>query len=249
MNGYDADRDTLPIMVVRREGYPTPTAIKGGYQSFRGTGFLIGRNVLVTCWHCVSAELEEEDMYAVAVPWSEAQMQSGVAPPDSTYYVLPLHDIQQDPSGADLATARVGLNPVGLSLGDDDSLPLSSDVWTFGYPLTSDLPHQQSGRSITLNGRSLKGYVTRDFWNEVPNFGRTPSYELDMPSPEGLSGAPLVKYSSLEVVGVVYGATSSGNMGQLERLTTFAVAHMGSTLRTLRGIATQGHTLAEYLRG
>ncbi len=249
MNGYDPQRDILPITVVSREGYPTPVPIKGGYQSFRGTGFLIGRNVFVTCWHCVSAELEEEATYAVSVPWSEAQRRSGAAPPDSTYYVLPLHDIQPDPSGYDLATARVELNPVGLSLGVEDSLALSSDLWTFGYPLTDDLPHQQSGRSITLHPRFLKGYLTRDFWNDVPSFGRTPSYELDMPSPEGLSGAPLVKHGSLEVVGVVYGAKSTGNMAQLEMLTTFAVAHMGSTLKALRGIATQGHTLTEYLQG
>ncbi len=249
MSGYDPTRDILPITVVNRKGYPTPMPIKGGYQSFMGTGFLIGKNVLVTCWHCVSAELEEENTYAVAVPWSEAQMRSGAAPSDSTYYVLPLHDIQRDPSGADLATARVELDPVGLSLGADDSLALSTDLWTFGYPLTSDLPHQESGRSITLSPRLLKGYLTRDFWNEVPNFGRTASYEVDMPSPEGLSGAPLIKHGSLEVVGVVYGAKSTGNMAQLERLTTFAVAHMGSALKALRGIATQGHPLAEYLRG
>lgn len=248
MNGYDPKEDILPITVVSRGGPPIPKPVKGGSQSFTGTGFLIGRNVLVICWHCVSAELEDDDTYAVAVPWSESQKRSGEAPPDSTYYVKNLHDIQRDPSGADLATARVGLDPVGLSLGADDSLALGTDLWTFGYPLTDDLPHQQSGRSISLNARFLKGYLTRDFWNEVPVFGRTATYELDMPSPKGLSGAPLVKHGSFEVVGVIYGAKSAGNMAQLEKLTTFAVAHMGRTLRNLRGIATQGRPLAEYLQ-
>ncbi|HLL40977.1 MAG TPA: hypothetical protein VK357_15130, partial [Rubrobacteraceae bacterium] len=61
--------------------------------------------------------------------------------------------------------------------------------------------------------------------------------------------APLVKYGSMEVFGVVYGAKSTGNMAQLERVTTFALARMGRTLMALRGAASQSRPLAEYLRG
>ncbi len=49
-SGYDLRRDIHPIVVVRREGYPTP-------QGFKGTGFLVGKGVFVTCHHCVSAPL------------------------------------------------------------------------------------------------------------------------------------------------------------------------------------------------
>ena len=46
-NRYDLRRDILPIVVVKREGYPTP-------KGFKGTGFLIGKNAFVTCSHCDS---------------------------------------------------------------------------------------------------------------------------------------------------------------------------------------------------
>lgn len=261
MSGYDPQRDILPITVVSREGYPTPKPIKGGWQSFRGTGFLIGKNVLVTCWHCVSAELEDDDTYAVSLPIRYAERLKGEVPPDSQYVVANLQDIAQHPAGADLATARVSLDPVGLSLGRDTTLPFGAEFWTFGYPLTDDVPHPESGRALTLNGRYLKGYLVRDFWNEVPGFGQTPSYELDMPAPRGLSGSPIVRYGSSEVIGVVYGVKESETIEQFAevkesgerrpqvvQLTTFAAAHHNRTLRNLQGPATQGLPLAEYLQ-
>jgi Trypsin-like peptidase domain len=232
--------------VLSREGHPTLKPVTAGYESFRGTGFLIGKNVLVTCWHCVSPDIDDEDTFAVAVRWSDADKRSRKVPPNSTYFVRNLYDIQQDLNGTDLATAKVDLNPEKLTLGEDN-LGYGSSLWTFGFPNTRDLPHPERGRSITLQGRYLQGYLTRTFWNETPHFGQVPSYELHMPAPIGLSGAPICELGTENVVGVIYGAHSTGNMAELEQLTTFAAAHMNRTLRDLRGFATEGLPLAEYL--
>jgi hypothetical protein len=38
-------------------------------KGFMGTGFLLGKNVFVTCHHCVAQRLEDGDRYVVALSW------------------------------------------------------------------------------------------------------------------------------------------------------------------------------------
>jgi hypothetical protein len=252
--GYDIRSDVLPIVVAKREGYPTP-------KGFKGTGFLLGKHVFVTCHHCVAEPVGKADTYAVALPIEYApQLRNDV--PDAKYFISPLRDIEQDPTGLDLATARVGRDPVGLRLAEEGVRTMGEDVSTYGYPLTEDLPHPEEGRAITLNGRYLKGYSTCTYLNDVPGYRPTPTEELNMPAPRGLSGAPLIRMDSLEVIGVVYGTKDTGTVEEfsrvdeatgerrpeLQRITTFAVAHMFDSLYNLSGRATEGMPLGEYLR-
>lgn len=250
-SGYDANRDIVPILAVSREGYPEP-------RSFRGTGFLIGKNVLVTCWHCVREPLGDDETYAAAFP---AQYAGTALPADTTYIIEHLSDIEQDPRGLDLATARVPQNPAFLTLGDGLGLPSGTGVWAYGFPLTEESRNEDGSLRVTLGGRYLQSYKMRDFYNEVAGFGRTPSTELDMPAPAGLSGAPVVRMGTTQVVGVVYGQKDAETIEQFARrdesgqrtpevvrVTSFAVAHYESTLPQLSGTATGGVPLAEYLR-
>ncbi len=253
-SGYDLRRDIHPIVVVRREGYPTP-------QGFKGTGFLVGKGVFVTCHHCVSAPLSEKDTYAAVLPIKFRPELLNDAP-DAEYFVSTLYEVEQDPTGLDLATARISLDPALLHLADGGLL-LGEDVSTYGYPLTEDLPHPEEGRRITINGRYLEGYRTTAYDNDVPGYRSTPSYELDMPAPRGLSGAPVIRRGTSEVVGVVYGTKDTGTVEELsrvdpdtgehtpelQRVTTFAVAHWFDSLYNLSGRATGGIPLGEYLRG
>ena len=131
-NRYDLRRDILPIVVVKREGYPTP-------KGFKGTGFLIGKNVFVTCPHCVSDPIKEDETYGVAFPREYAgHVENDI--PGAQYVIRNLHDIEHDPTGLDLATARIGFNPVGLTLREDDDIAIGEDVWTFGFPLQKTYP-------------------------------------------------------------------------------------------------------------
>jgi hypothetical protein len=252
---YDIRRDVLPIVVTTRHGYPT---IKG----FMGTGFLVGKGLFVTCHHCVAAPVAEEDTYAVITPIEYApELRKDV--PDASFFVTRFGGLEQDPSGLDLAIGWPGRDPVGLILSGEGVSEMGEDVRTYGYPLTQDMPHPEgAGRSLTIDGRLLKGYITTNYMNEVPSYGPTPTDELDMPAPRGLSSAPIVRASSREVIGVVYGTKDTGTVEEfsrvdeetgertpeLERVTANVVTHMLDSLHNLSGEVTHGMPLIEYLR-
>jgi hypothetical protein len=58
---YRVDRDILPIFAV--------TLPEAGQRliSFHGTGFLIGKQVFVSCWHCSDKSLPAGQFYAALV--------------------------------------------------------------------------------------------------------------------------------------------------------------------------------------
>lgn len=229
----ELEQNIVPVFLVRdRE----PIA-------FCGTGFLL-RDVFVTCWHCVEKTPEPDHTYI------------GAARVNGHFVPWPLLDLEQDANGSDLALARVdAAATLGITLSSEGRL-LGHDVWTYGYPLTE--PRREAdGLHFTLHGRALRGYATRTFDYRHPRFGAVSSYELDMPAPAGLSGAPLLLSSTREVIGVVYGshqvqvADAEEYGQQTERVSiasvTFSLAHRSKTLRAARAKATQQKTLAEYL--
>jgi hypothetical protein len=172
-------RDILPIFVVTQT---QPV----GVSAFCGTGFLARDELLVTCSHCVAATLPAGHRFAVA----------SLDISTNLYRAVFLEDLAEDVNRADLATARVPLkSEMRLELGGEDPA-YGTDVWSFGYPLTEARPVQEQLPHFTLHGRYLQGYVMRSFFYSHPSRGRVRSYELDMPSPAGLSGAPIVRVGS-----------------------------------------------------
>lgn len=256
---YDIRMDVLPIVVVSRNDEPTRGS-EPLIRRFAGTGFLVGKGLFVTCHHCVAAPVAEEDTYAVVTPAEfapEYREMTGV-----TYFANHLTKVEQDASGLDLAIGRVGRDPLGLELADEGSRVEGEDVRTYGYPLTRELPHPQGeGKSLDMRGRVLKGYITANYMNDVPGYGPTPTEELDMMAPRGLSGAPIIRSFSNEVIGVLYGTRDTGTVEQLsrvdeetglrtpevQRVTTFAVSHWFDSLRNLRGALTEHMPLGEFL--
>ena len=111
--GYDPTRDILPIVMVTGEDDPD-------IKAFMGTGFILGKNVFVTCHHCVSAPLEEGDRYAVAVPMHFVQP----APEEvrGPYGIDLLEDIEQDPTGLDFSTANLSFCSHLLRLSGNELL-------------------------------------------------------------------------------------------------------------------------------
>jgi hypothetical protein len=244
---YRADRDILPIFAV--------TLPEAGQRltSFHGTGFLIGKQVFVSCWHCLAKSLPDDQFYAALV-----RINGG-------YRAVALNEPEQDRHGTDLATARVALKPeLGLALAQQDA-PDLVDVWSFGYPFTSLTEEKpEIGRQAVIQARSLKGYIMRRFYYESPSDEVIFSYELDMPAPRGLSGAPVMRIhparGAKEVIGVVHGNNEVATIAEVEsvdeygnrrpeiqRITSFALAHHTDSLRNLTGKATGGQPLAEFL--
>jgi V8-like Glu-specific endopeptidase len=251
--GVDLRRDIFPVLIV------TGPTEDPDIKAFMGTGFVLHKNVFVTCHHCVAAPLEKGDRYVVALPieWVSAPPDRNWAGP---YGIADLSNIEQHPGGIDLATATLPFSSAYLGLAGV-GLSVSDEVFAYGYPLTQDSPHPVAGRSLTIFGRYLQGYCTTIYANDVPDYAQTPSYELDMPAPRGLSGAPVIKRGTPEVVGVVYGTKDTGTVEEfsrvdeatgtrtpeLQRVTTFAVAHMFDSLHDLSGSATDSRPLGEYL--
>lgn len=107
--------------------------------------------------------------------------------------------------------------------------------------------------------RTLKGYVVRRFHYAQTRFETTLSYELDMPAPEGLSGAPLMTLAG-EVLGVVYGTIETAMIDEgasvdeegnrtpeVQRIVSFALAHQTDSLLDLSGRSAHGRPLREFL--
>jgi hypothetical protein len=133
---------------------------------------------------------------------------------------------------------------------------MDHDVWSFGYPYTDQEPSSSGGYDFKLNGRILRGYVTRTFHNEHPSGQQIESYELDMPTPNGMSGAPLVLRGGLKVAGIVFGThdvetvdaeSTPGHCIQTTRVVSFGLAHTAKTFRGAITSATNGKPLADFL--
>lgn len=238
------ERDILPVFVVRR-GEPIEPL------SLEGSGFLLGSGLFITCWHCVAKKLEPNLAYAAVVPL-----------PNNQYAAAILVGLERDRNGGDLATAKVPLSAsIGLSLAAN-AADYGADVWSFGFPLTGlRQARPAGGQSIAIDGRYLQGYVTRTFYYDHPELGRVPSYELDMPAPQGLSGAPLILVGTRSVIGVIYGSNDVATVEQfaavnpetgerepeVQRITSFGLACFTDSLASLSGEATDGRPLRDFL--
>lgn len=181
----------LPILKFRRvaEGEYEPIAMAG-------TGFTFGEYTLVTCWHCVSGELAEDEVYGVASR-SQGLDQQGYD------RVSELVDLDQV-GDRDLALARIdfAVEP-RLTLAEEPAA-WGEDVVASGYPLPRSLEDSfYRTMRFESNAAMLKGYVTRLRLDDRPGWRPVRAYELDMPAPPGMSGSPLFRPHPLEVVGVV----------------------------------------------
>jgi hypothetical protein len=236
------DRDIVPLLRLRHgrtDGVPS------------GTGFIIAPNVLMTCWHCVRDLKSHESIVALER--------------DGDRFVPhELTNLEMAREATDLALASVDLvprldladgTPPGLWLSHDPA-HLGADVFAYGYPLPEWIS-VEGGSALLISPRYLRGYVTRTFrFDRSPAFAPIPAYELDMPAPAGLSGAPLVR-GMRNVVGVVFGTNDVGtveSLGRIEpetgkrepevhRVVSFALAHVTATLWEAAGTATGGQLI------
>jgi V8-like Glu-specific endopeptidase len=241
--GEIVERNIVPIFVVEKT-HP------GKLISFQGTGFILAPNLLITCWHCVSSLLPDNQQYAAIIPTE----------PEG-YRALYLNELEQDLNASDVAIANVATEPtLGLTLAKGD-VSWGTHVWTYGYPLTIAEEVAGAGKRFTLSGRYLQGYVTQAFYYKHHKYGQVRSYELSMPIPEGLSGAPLIKVGSKEVIGLIYGNNDVATIEQfarvnsqtekrepeVQRIISFGLAHHLETLRNLRSATNLKVHLANYL--
>lgn len=212
---------------------------------------MMGAGLLVTCWHCVRDKAPAGSRYAAVL-----QEESGEVS------VVPLENISRDTaSQADLATANLSWSPKPMLRLASHGVPAGTAVFAVGHAQT-DVTKGPAGRLVLrFQPQFLQGYVTRDLRFSLCEYGEVPSCELDMPTPPGLSGAPLMRHGSSDVLGVVYGTNDYERIVQFAhvdkvtgsrepeviRVVRFGLAHHTTTLGRLTGTATQGRALREYL--
>lgn len=195
--GFRLKRDVMPLF----RGTYAGRIISPTMQC--GTAFLIGPRKLITCWHCVRDDLGKDEVYFVAD-------ETG-----GSYRPMVLSQIRQAASGADIALAQVEMTQsVELRLGDLGEAAVGVDVITYGYPLTNVTQGDGGTLRFSLGARFLQGYITRGFEHET-EFGSMATFELDMPAPAGLSGSPLIRMGSRDVVGMIYGSLDVGTIDQV----------------------------------
>lgn len=224
----------LPIFVV--EGEAT--------VGFCGSGFLFAKGIFVTCWHCVKNLTPGRRHVVAALMGDDCSL-------------VDLKNLEQDAAGTDLAIGVVDVQPrLELVIARASYILMGDDVWAFGYPYTDQQPSDTGGYDFTMNGRILRGYVTRTFSYDHPDGQSVDSYELDMPVPSGMSGAPLVLRGGIEVAGVLFGMqdvelvdAQSGPVKryQTTRVVAFGLAHTAASLRRASTRATNGLPLADFL--
>ena len=252
---FEADRyyghTVVPIFEIPRE-------FEGGGDvevlDFRGTGFRLGNDLLVTCWHCVEGVPEDRQL-AVGYQLGETDENR----------ITSIENLARDPNSSDLALGNVYIDdgvdhavPSLLELSPDAN-PTSWLVWPYGYPHTiPELDEGTGRRMFPIALRLLRGSITMRVTRNTP-YGRTPSFEVDMLAPEGISGAPLIQSSTNRVIGVIYGTFTTQlaerdidpRTGEYQpatpRYVTFAGAHRTPSLAELCGPATQGLPLLDYL--
>lgn len=222
---------------------------------FRGTGFRVrGGDLLITCWHCLEGGDDEGRGLAIA---SRTQGSDAMT-------MHPLLDVSQDTNGRDLGTARIfnadtipGALPLELA---DASLFAGFDVVTVGFPDTATTA-VDGDQKWMVDTRWLQGYLTRVVEHPTVEYGLMASYEMDMLAPRGISGAPLfLRNSGWAVYGVMYTVRRSATVEEIDveaqtgerandvrLVTTFSLAAHTELLHDLRGDATEGERLVDWL--
>ena len=218
-----------------------------------GTGFTFGEGTVVTCWHCVRGPLGKGEFYAAVARTGGTDQQ--------TYdQWFRLDELEQDANGSDLALARIEATvSIGLHLAAGPA-GWGDDVMACGYPLplnTKDVETREP--RINTNAMLFKGYVMRIRLSDFPGQPEGRVYELDMHAPPGMSGAPVLRAGSREVVGVVVDergyVIETDELSDNDRTITipldrklyFAYAHHLEVLSAAKGAATDGLPLAEFL--
>lgn len=224
------EQHILPIFVAEQRPDRPPLL-----AAFCGTAFLLEGGILLTAWHVVSRPLSASQSYMV--------MFKSYGSGDDRAGVAPIHDLAPDESGWDMASGWV-LRPGGPGLViAREQARLGEEVCTWGFPLMP-APEVRADDGAKVYSdfapRYLQGYVSRVAATKQVDGTRPPVIELDMPAPPGISGAPLLRVNTGEVLGVILGERSTS---QGDNRWAFAVAQWTETMWQLRGPALQGKNL------
>lgn len=186
-------------------------------QHYEGTGFWVtSAGHFLTCKHVVE-HLVGDLKPVVAAPFGESQ---------ANY--TPVLSVRAHPT-YDLALCYVPFDrPRTLLRPYNGIVAMGLDVHAFAF-----MEPEKSGQSLVLNGRLLKGHVTR-MYRSAERFPASSLMEVSFPCPRGFSGSPLLARGQL--VGMIYGNAES-------KMQTFALEELDKAGNTYREVA---YRVTEY---
>lgn len=136
-------RDVFPILAVE----VGDTLNESNVVAVVGTGFRLGPDVLVTCWHCVQ---DERYVYVL----SRGEEESGAV-------VYPLTDVAPDANGSDLATAKI-----------DEDLSIARR-YDYASPTSPRQPSATYGRSVIRSRGRFTATGSGDLRSTLASFAAT----------------------------------------------------------------------------
>jgi len=179
--------DVFPIYTIK------PSRNEERQLEYSGTGFLIADGVLITCWHCIIDDLQPREFYAVMVEQ------------DGEEKIYPLTEIIRHPWKIDMAKAHVDLNcRFGFELAGED-VPFGTHVISHGYMPGSQIFGLQNGAQPHHGDgwiESMATYFDNPYDESV---SPPPSYRISFKAYSGISGSPVLKAHSNQLVGMVWG--------------------------------------------
>lgn len=218
-------------------------------RDYRGTGTVVFPGVLITCWHVVGEELSGDERYVVLV----------ARDPGPGFAAHPVSQISQHHDGLDLAMGLIPETGSGFLEIHTEELREGTDFWTCGYPFSDPVLSDEGSKKWEINMRMFKGHVTAGLMWEPVGFPETPSIELSIPTPRGLSGAPIIPASKHTIAGIIYGEHTMYMIDEAERRdpetgevtpearikVQFGLGHTPHSLLSLRGPASSGRSVGE----
>jgi hypothetical protein len=191
-----------------------------------GTGFTFGNGIFVTCWHCVSGDLESETYYGIGYG-------DDMVLPDQAAM---LGNVTRVSSGADLALATVGITVSPVLRVGTDRPTWGSDVIGLGVPLPDNtIDPVTKNPLIRTQHRVLKGYISSVANHSTGGAREAKYFELGMPVPRWASGSPLLDAETLEIVGVLAGEKTS-EIGDSGAFTVGLAVHLDVLREALDGV-------------
>jgi hypothetical protein len=188
----------------------------------------------------VSAKLSADEVYGI--PYKPVESTDAVHSEMAT-----IVDIEQELSGADLALASIPFSVVPPMPLSRAALGWGDLALSCGYALPISTKQENSDHSLVKTHlRVFRGYVTSIYVEDLILGPPSMVYELDMPSPGGSSGSPLLSSDRMELVGVVIGERARSIPGTDEFL-VLSLAYHTDVLKTAQFPSLGGRELGDII--
>ncbi|MCS4242536.1 V8-like Glu-specific endopeptidase [Rhizobium sp. BIGb0125] len=192
-----------PIFTYRMNSTGQPTAL-----NLMGTGFFVGKGVLLTAAHVLQNATAEVEAGTASGICANPKVCDPEGAGQDRFIEIKDYDVAEQPY--DIAVALTDYSTQPNRLLRKMTVEIADDVSTVGYPESA---FQKHDGTLYVQARVHRGYVQRVIPANRLFVGQSspPMFELDFPITKGMSGSPLLFNTGKKelVVGVCVGSVTS----------------------------------------